>query len=374
MTRRPRRDGGSPGATDRHPPLEETTRITGPSPGGGRLQDRRPSAAGRSPARISASSPHIDHGEDRPGGAPLGRGRCAVSSTSAVAREAQPQRVVMGQQVLARPTFQPLRIERLANLEQQRLVEVVRLVGRSWSKNQRWIGVSGTGPVTRPCSAAMHGGRGPRPPPARRWSGAGRAAAGVSRSPAWCARATTWMLRIESPPSSKKLSCTPTRSTPSTPARSAASAPSPGRARRARTCVPRSGRARSGAGSALAVDLAVGRQRQRVEHHDGGRAPCSPAASLQEARAVRLGVRRRPARADHVGDQPLVPGRVLARHHHGLRHRRVRGQHRLDLARARCGSRGSSPGGRCGPGTRACRPAASAPGRRSGRAAPRRRR
>ncbi len=36
---------------------------------------------------------------------------------------------------------------------------------------------------------------------------------------------------------------------------------------------------------------------------------------------------------DHVGHQPLVPGRVLPRHHHRLRHPRVGGQHRLDLTR-----------------------------------------
>ena len=35
------------------------------------------------------------------------------------------------------------------------------------------------------------------------------------RQPARAARETTWMLRIESPPSSKKLSWTPTAATPS---------------------------------------------------------------------------------------------------------------------------------------------------------------
>src|SRR5207248_10538148 len=47
---------------------------------------------------------------------------------------------------------------------------------------------------------------------------------GMSDSPAARALDATWMLRIESPPSSKKLSSTPTRATPSTsdqiPARS----------------------------------------------------------------------------------------------------------------------------------------------------------
>ena len=39
-----------------------------------------------------------------------------------------------------------------------------------------------------------------------------------------------------------------------------------------------------------------------------------------------------PRRRDHVGDQPLVPGPVLAHDHRRLGHRRVRGQRRLDLA------------------------------------------
>ncbi len=86
------------------------------------------------------------------------------------------------------------------------------------------------------------------------------------------------------------------------------------------------------------------------------------------ARAA-LAARARLRRRVYVGDQPLVARRVLARHHHRLAHAGRLAQARLDLARARCGSRGSSPGSRCGPGTRCCRPAASAPGRRSGTAA-----
>src|SRR3981081_4073160 len=53
---------------------------------------------------------------------------------------------------------------------------------------------------------------------------AGTTPSPVPPSPRSAARVTTWMLRIESPPSSKKLSCTPTRSTRSTSPHTSASA------------------------------------------------------------------------------------------------------------------------------------------------------
>ena len=50
-------------------------------------------------------------------------------------------------------------------------------------------------------------------------------------------------------------------------------------------------------------------------------------------RPVAAGTGHQPRLRRHVGHQPPVSGHVLARDHRGLRHARMRGQHRLDLAR-----------------------------------------
>ncbi len=99
------------------------------------------------------------------------------------------------------------------------------------SRNQCWTGVRPTSPVTgevpatvvAPCAAVA----------AARAATVGyrNRSRGVSVSPAVRARETTWMPRIESPPSMKKLSSAPTRSTPSRSAQMPArirSAPSRG--------------------------------------------------------------------------------------------------------------------------------------------------
>ncbi|CAM5733198.1 hypothetical protein SFUMM280S_09008 [Streptomyces fumanus] len=96
------------------------------------------------------------------------------------------------------------------------------------SRYQRWMGVSGASAgavvpvvagadsVTRRASSATVWWR--------------KTSLVVSARPAWRARETIWMLRIESPPSVKKLSRAPTRSTCSTSAQIAASVCSvPGR-------------------------------------------------------------------------------------------------------------------------------------------------
>ena len=104
--------------------------------------------------------------------------------------------------------------------------------------------------------------------------------------------------------------------------------------------------------------------------------PCSRAVVPAEAGGV-------PANSDspslcldahperHVGDQLFVSRLVLAQR------RGVAATPRLRPAqprsrRVRSGSRGASPAGRPAPGTRSRRPAATAPGRLSGTAAPRR--
>ena len=93
---------------------------------------------------------------------------------------------------------------------------------RSCSTNQRWIGVSGTGPDTGPSSTPLPGATvATAASDATVWFS--KSSRGLSPSPARPARATIWMLRIESPPSSKKLSSTPTRSSRSTSAQIPAS-------------------------------------------------------------------------------------------------------------------------------------------------------
>ena len=81
-----------------------------------------------------------------------------------------------------------------------------------------------------------------------------------------------------------------------------------------------------------AIELAVGRQRQPLQHHDRGRHHVVRQA-LAEMRPQRGGIGIGIRRSHHVGDQPLVAGLVLAHDHRRLRHRRVPRQRGLDLAR-----------------------------------------
>ena len=81
----------------------------------------------------------------------------------------------------------------------------------SWVRNHCWMGEGWKGPVTSATDGVWVGVS---------MTSAARAATvgfskswrGVSVSPASRARAMTWMERMESPPSSKNLSCVPTRS------------------------------------------------------------------------------------------------------------------------------------------------------------------
>ena len=181
---------------------------------------------------------------------------------------------------------------------------------------------------------------------------------GVSKSPARRARLTSWIDTMLSPPSSKKLSSMPTRSTPRTSANSphsfssaACAAPVPTR------------RASSPAPATPAVELAVRRQRQRFKHHKRRRHHVvrQPLAS---ARHATPDVKRAPRRRNHIRHQPLSPGNLRARPpppspppHAAPAQPRSR--------QARCGSRAASPARPRAPGTPACRPYASAPGPRS---------
>ena len=192
------------------------------------------------------------------------------------------------------------------------------------------------------------------------------------------------MLRIESPPRSKKLSSTPTRSTPSTSAQIPARAASA--AARGATWPVRRRRPVGGRGQGAPVHLAVGGQRQRVQRHERRRAPCSPGSRARSEGAQRGGGRtaspRRPARRR----RPAACGRARP----GAPRPRPRPppgwprQRGLDLAQLDAEAadlhlvvgaaqelqlrrrRASAPGRRCGT---SARPAARRTGRRTKRSA-----
>ena len=150
----------------------------------------------------------------------------------------------------------------------------------SCSKNQCWIGVSGTAPVTAP----LLGGAAAVPLPTTAASsaivGCWKSCRGVTQSAGLRARATTWMLRIESPPSSKKLSCTPDPLDAAAPRpRSRASCALDRRPAARRSAASSCGRSALRRRQRPAVDLAVGRQRQRVAAPRTPPAPCSRAAA-----------------------------------------------------------------------------------------------
>ncbi len=85
------------------------------------------------------------------------------------------------------------------------------------SRNQCWIGVRSAGPATGSVPATA-GAASPPEAASSATVGCRKRSRGVRVSPAARARETTWMLRMESPPSMKKLSSTPTCSRPSSSA------------------------------------------------------------------------------------------------------------------------------------------------------------
>ena len=131
----------------------------------------------------------------------------------------------------------------------------------------------------------------------------------------------------EWPPSSKKLSSMPTRSQPQHLGEQRAQHLLLRRARQ----TPRAGQAEVGRRQRLAVELAVGRQRQPVQHHERRRHHVVRQAR-SKMRAQRRSIGARIGARHHIGHQPLVAGHVLARDDRRLRHSRVPHQRRLDLA------------------------------------------
>ena len=150
------------------------------------------------------------------------------------------------------------------------------------------------------------------------------------RSPARRARLTSWIDTMLSPPSSKKLSSIPTRSSPSTSANSEHSTASCGvrGARCDRDPNPAPAQAAPGGRACRSASAAA------APAPPAQTAPCSPASAADSAARSRRHVRRRPGRRHHIADQPPLAARAIRpRDHRGPRHPRLPQQHRLDLAR-----------------------------------------
>ena len=206
-----------------------------------------------------------------------------------------------------------------------------RSIGPPRSASQRMIGVGGNRAGR---DVGQRGGRLRQQParrrPAPRRSDAGTPRAGVITSPALRARLTSWIDMMLSPPSAKKLSSMPTRSSPSTSANSAAQhlllrrARRPPQSRSARGPAPAAPRGRACRWASAAACPAPRRPT----------APCSPASCCAEMRPQRR-------RIDSLRPQP-PPHRPPAACRPALSSRAItaacatpawRSQRRLDLAR-----------------------------------------
>ena len=131
-----------------------------------------------------------------------------------------------------------------------------------------------------------------------------------------------------SPPSAKKLSSIPTRSSPRTSANSPQRISSCGvRATRRTDSHTRLRRRQR-----TTVELAVGRERKTIQNHERRRHHVLGKAAPQ-MRTQRRRIRHRSPRRNHIANQPLAPGAVLARNHRRLRNIPMANQRRLDLAR-----------------------------------------
>ena len=115
-----------------------------------------------------------------------------------------------------------------------------------------------------------------------------------------------------------------------------------------------------------AVELAVWRQRQTLQHHQRGRHHVVRQLPRQRG-PQRRRVQHRARRRHHIADQPLAAARPIPpRDHGGLRHARLARSAPPRSRPARSGTRAASPARRRGPGTPARRRTATAPGPRSG--------
>src|SRR3954447_12871712 len=80
------------------------------------------------------------------------------------------------------------------------------------------------------------------------------------------------------------------------------------------------------------VELAVGRQRKPIQHHQR-RWHHVLGQALPQMRTQHRRIRNRIPRRNHIANQTLAPGAVLARDHRSLRNRPMPNQRRLDLPR-----------------------------------------
>jgi hypothetical protein len=86
-----------------------------------------------------------------------------------------------------------------------------------------------------------------------------------------------------------------------------------------------------GRGQGLAIELAVGGEREGVAADEGGgQHVLGQDCASCVAQGLGVGAARR--LGQHVRHEPLVAGAVLARDHHRVAHARARAQLRLDLA------------------------------------------
>ena len=182
------------------------------------------------------------------------------------------------------------------------------------------------------------------------------------------ARATsTRIASSEWPPSSKKLSCAPDPL--DARARRARSPRARSRARRRGASYARAAYASpSGAGSALRSSLPLGVSGSASSCTNAAGTMYSGSSASRCARSASTPISAA-ALGRVVRDQALLAGVVLARDDRPPRAPPACSRQRAPRSRpARCGSRESSPGSRCGPRTRCRRRADSAPDRPSGTA------
>ena len=92
-----------------------------------------------------------------------------------------------------------------------------------------------------------------------------------------------------------------------------------------------------------AVELAVRRQRQPIQHHKRRRNHVVRKAAAQHAPAAPQHRERGRRGRHHIGHQPLAAGLILARNHRSLRTPQGDAPAPPRSRRARCGSRASSP-------------------------------
>ncbi len=159
-------------------------------------------------------------------------------------------------------------------------------------------------------------------------------------------RSTTCAASSECPPSSKKLSSTPTRSILRTSRQTSAISCSSG-LRGATYALPSSSGRCCGAGNALQVDLAVRHQRQLLQdnelrrHHVLGK-------TRSQSRAQSLDEIGRSAVRHDVGDELRTARQIRAQQDRRAAHVGLLRRAAPRSRRARSESRGASPGGRCG--------------------------